>query len=37
MKALLQRVSQASVSVAGESVGLIDQGLLVLLGLDLEG
>ena len=34
MKALLQRVSQASVSVAGETVGEIDRGLLVLLGLD---
>ncbi len=34
MKALLQRVSSASVSVAGDTVGAIDQGLLVLLGLD---
>lgn len=34
MKALLQRVSQASVVVAGETVGAIDAGLLVLLGLD---
>ncbi len=34
MKALLQRVTGASVSVAGECVGAIDGGLLVLLGLD---
>ena len=34
MKALLQRVSSASVSVAGECVGEIGAGLLVLLGLD---
>lgn len=34
MRALLQRVSQASVSVAGESTGSIGPGMLVLLGLD---
>ena len=34
MKALLQRVSQAAVSVSGEQVGAVDTGLLVLLGLD---
>lgn len=34
MRALLQRVSGASVTVAGNNVGEIDQGLLVLLGLD---
>ncbi len=34
MRALLQRVSCASVHVAGECVGEIGQGLLVLLGLD---
>ncbi|WP_426414968.1 D-aminoacyl-tRNA deacylase [Aestuariirhabdus sp. LZHN29] len=34
MKALIQRVSSASVSVAGESVGAINGGLLVLLGVE---
>ena len=34
MKALLQRVSRADVSVAGDTVGVIDAGVLVLLGLD---
>ncbi len=34
MKALLQRVSSAKVEVGGETVGAIDGGLLVLLGLD---
>lgn len=34
MKALLQRVSEASVEVAGASVGRIDAGLLVLLGIE---
>lgn len=34
MKALLQRVTRASVNVAGDCVGQIDAGLLVLLGLD---
>jgi len=33
MRALLQRVTEASVSVAGERIAAIDQGLLVLLGL----
>lgn len=34
MKGLLQRVSQARVEVAGEVVGAIDQGLLVLVGVE---
>lgn len=34
MKALLQRVSRASVTVDSRCVGSIGQGLLVLLGLD---
>ena len=33
MIALIQRVTQASVAVAGETVGKIDHGLLVLLGV----
>ncbi|PKM29557.1 MAG: D-tyrosyl-tRNA(Tyr) deacylase [Gammaproteobacteria bacterium HGW-Gammaproteobacteria-11] len=36
MKALLQRVSQGRVEVAGEVVGAIDQGLLVLVGIEPE-
>ena len=36
MKCLLQRVTQASVSVAGEAVGEIDRGLLVLVGVEPE-
>ncbi|NOX08634.1 MAG: D-tyrosyl-tRNA(Tyr) deacylase [Gammaproteobacteria bacterium] len=34
MIALLQRVSSASVDVAGERIGAIDQGLLVLVGVE---
>lgn len=34
MKGLLQRVSSARVEVAGEIVGAIDQGLLVLVGVE---
>lgn len=34
MKALIQRVSEARVEVAGQTVGAIDQGLLVLLGVE---
>ena len=36
MKALLQRVSQASVSVNGETVGSIGPGLVVLVGVASE-
>ena len=34
MKAVIQRVSSASVTVAGAVVGRIDQGILVLLGVE---
>ncbi|MFU8815971.1 MAG: D-aminoacyl-tRNA deacylase [Pseudomonadales bacterium] len=34
MKALLQRVTRASVTVAGERIAVIDTGLLVLLGVE---
>lgn len=34
MKALLQRVTSASVVVDNETVGAIDQGLLVLVGIE---
>ena len=33
MRAIVQRVSRASVTVTGDIVGAIDQGLLVLLGV----
>ena len=33
MRALIQRVAHASVAVDGETVGAIEQGLLVLLGI----
>ncbi len=33
MKAVIQRVSRASVTVEGEVVGAVDRGLLVLLGV----
>ncbi len=36
MRALLQRVSRASVSVASVTIGSIDEGLLVLLGVFRE-
>ncbi|MGM0543053.1 MAG: D-aminoacyl-tRNA deacylase [Pseudomonadota bacterium] len=34
MKALIQRVSRASVEVDGQCVGAIDQGLLALVGVE---
>lgn len=34
MRAVVQRVSSAAVSVSGETVGSISQGLLVLLGVE---
>jgi D-tyrosyl-tRNA(Tyr) deacylase len=34
MKGLLQRVSQARVDVGGVTVGAIDQGLMVLIGVE---
>ncbi len=34
MIGLLQRVTQAKVDVAGETIGAIDQGLLVLIGVE---
>jgi D-tyrosyl-tRNA(Tyr) deacylase len=36
MKALIQRVCHARVEVAGEVVGSIDQGLLVLIGVERD-
>ena len=36
MRALVQRVSEASVSVEGETVGAIGAGLLVLIGFSAE-
>ncbi len=36
MKVLIQRVSRAAVRVEGETVGAIDEGLLVLLGVEQD-
>ena len=36
MKALIQRVSRASVEVSGHSVGQIGEGMLILLGIDRD-
>lgn len=36
MKALIQRVRHARVEVAGEAIGSIDQGLLVLIGIERD-
>jgi len=36
MKAILQRVSQAAVIIDGETIGQIDKGLLILLGIAPE-
>ena len=35
MRAVVQRVRRASVSVAGECVGKIERGLLLLIGIEL--
>ncbi|WNZ56185.1 D-aminoacyl-tRNA deacylase [Microbulbifer sp. MKSA007] len=36
MKGLIQRVSHAQVNVAGEAVGAIDKGILLLLGIEAQ-
>ena len=36
MIGLIQRVSQASVSVAGQQIAAIDKGILLLLGMELQ-
>ena len=36
MRALVQRVQQASVSIEGQEVGAIQQGFLILLGVGQE-
>lgn len=36
MRALIQRVSQASVQVEGERIGAIEQGLLALIGVERD-
>ena len=37
MRAVVQRVRRASVSVAGECVGKIERGLLLLIGIEQIG
>lgn len=36
MKIIIQRVSQASVSIDGNVAGAIDQGLMLLVGVGLD-
>ncbi|WP_440895958.1 D-aminoacyl-tRNA deacylase [Amphibacillus sp. Q70] len=36
MRAVIQRVSEASVSVSGQTIGQIEQGLMILLGVTHE-
>ena len=36
MKALIQRVSSSKVNISGKSVGSIEKGLLVFLGLEKQ-
>ena len=36
MRAVIQRVSRASVTVDGEIIGKIDKGLMILLGVSCE-
>ena len=35
MRAVVQRVSEASVTIGGETVGRVDRGLLVLVGVEI--
>ena len=36
MRCVIQRVAQASVSVAGEQIGAIQQGFMVLIGVSID-
>lgn len=36
MRCVIQRVAQASVSVAGEQIGAIQQGFMVLIGVSTD-